>query len=226
MRHRWTKFEMRHTDGDLHYLSTWIMCQWLRRALVLVIIIHGVYVCRSMSVGGVTFPLEQQSKDPQSVVYTGQYNTEGVVHTKSGERQPVQINIQVWMRAKGQKLIWKWRQKMFSTEISFSFFYKFINSKDLNNTSKAQFKYCFNCETQNLYGKLFVLFLLLSSVHGCLSWLWCFQWIVHVVGNMDVLMSRYLWCSNSYSDLMFSLIYQLFVIYIANQAHTDIIWYS
>lgn len=49
-----------------------------------------------MSVGGVTFPLEQQSKDPQSVVYTGQYDTEGVAHTKSGERQPVQISIQVW----------------------------------------------------------------------------------------------------------------------------------
>lgn len=48
-----------------------------------------------MSVGGVTFPLEQQSKDPQSVVYSGQYDTEGVAHTKSGERQPVQINIQV-----------------------------------------------------------------------------------------------------------------------------------
>lgn len=48
-----------------------------------------------MTVGGVTFPLEQQSKDPQSVVYTGQYDTEGVAHTKSGERQPVQINIQV-----------------------------------------------------------------------------------------------------------------------------------
>ena len=45
--------------------------------------------------GGVTFPLEQQSKDPQSVVYTGLYDTEGVAHTKSGERQPVQINIQV-----------------------------------------------------------------------------------------------------------------------------------
>ena len=51
--------------------------------------------CRSMTVGGVTFPLEQQSKDPQSVVYTGQYDTEGVAHTKSGERQPVQISIQV-----------------------------------------------------------------------------------------------------------------------------------
>lgn len=48
-----------------------------------------------MSIGGVTFPLEQQSKDPQSVVYTGLYDTEGVTHTKSGERQPVQINIQV-----------------------------------------------------------------------------------------------------------------------------------
>lgn len=45
--------------------------------------------------GGVSFPLEQQSKDPQSVVYSGQYDTEGVAHTKSGERQPVQINIQV-----------------------------------------------------------------------------------------------------------------------------------
>lgn len=50
---------------------------------------------RSMTVGGVTFPLEQQSKDPQSVVYTGMYDTEGVTHTKSGERQPVQVNIQV-----------------------------------------------------------------------------------------------------------------------------------
>ena len=50
-----------------------------------------------MSVGGVTFPLEQQSKDPQAVVYTGQYDTEGVAHTKSGERQPVQISIQVFI---------------------------------------------------------------------------------------------------------------------------------
>uniref|UniRef100_A0A8C1X864 Uncharacterized protein n=1 Tax=Cyprinus carpio TaxID=7962 RepID=A0A8C1X864_CYPCA len=33
------------------------------------------------------FPLEQQSKDPQSVVYTGMYDTEGVAHTKSGEKQ-------------------------------------------------------------------------------------------------------------------------------------------
>uniref|UniRef100_A0A3B5BHK7 CB1 cannabinoid receptor-interacting protein 1-like n=1 Tax=Stegastes partitus TaxID=144197 RepID=A0A3B5BHK7_9TELE len=49
------------------------------------------------TIHGVTFPLEQQSKDPQSVVYSGQYDTEGVAHTKSGERQPVQINIQVWI---------------------------------------------------------------------------------------------------------------------------------
>ncbi|XP_056617324.1 CB1 cannabinoid receptor-interacting protein 1b [Triplophysa dalaica] len=48
----------------------------------------------SMTVGGMTSPLEQQSKDPQSVVYTGNYHTEGVAHTKSGERQPVQVNIQ------------------------------------------------------------------------------------------------------------------------------------
>uniref|UniRef100_A0A3Q2Y6C1 Cannabinoid receptor interacting protein 1b n=1 Tax=Hippocampus comes TaxID=109280 RepID=A0A3Q2Y6C1_HIPCM len=49
---------------------------------------------RSMSLGGVTFALERQSKDPQSVVYTGLYDTEGVAHTKSGERQPLQISIQ------------------------------------------------------------------------------------------------------------------------------------
>uniref|UniRef100_A0A096MIM9 Cannabinoid receptor interacting protein 1b n=1 Tax=Poecilia formosa TaxID=48698 RepID=A0A096MIM9_POEFO len=59
-----------------------------------VVVKPGAVQATSMSVGGVTFPLEQQSKDPQSVVYTGQYDTEGVAHTKSGERQPVQINIQ------------------------------------------------------------------------------------------------------------------------------------
>nr|XP_020457349.1 CB1 cannabinoid receptor-interacting protein 1 isoform X1 [Monopterus albus] len=60
-----------------------------------VVVKPGAVVATSMSVGGVTFPLEQQSKDPQSVVYTGQYDTEGLAHTKSGERQPVQISIQV-----------------------------------------------------------------------------------------------------------------------------------
>ncbi|XP_013880771.1 CB1 cannabinoid receptor-interacting protein 1b isoform X2 [Austrofundulus limnaeus] len=60
-----------------------------------VVVKPGAVQATSMSIGGVTFPLEQQSKDPQSVVYTGLYDTEGVAHTKSGERQPVQINIQV-----------------------------------------------------------------------------------------------------------------------------------
>ncbi|XP_076747599.1 CB1 cannabinoid receptor-interacting protein 1b isoform X1 [Maylandia zebra] len=60
-----------------------------------VVVKPGAVEATSMSVGGVTFPLEQQSKDPQSVVYTGLYETEGVAHTKSGERQPVQVSIQV-----------------------------------------------------------------------------------------------------------------------------------
>ncbi|KAF7710933.1 hypothetical protein HF521_009805 [Silurus meridionalis] len=47
-----------------------------------------------MSVGGVTFPLEQKSKDPQAVVYSAVYNTEGVAHTKSGKRECVQVGIQ------------------------------------------------------------------------------------------------------------------------------------
>ncbi|XP_010783414.1 CB1 cannabinoid receptor-interacting protein 1-like [Notothenia coriiceps] len=59
-----------------------------------VVVKPGAVQATSMSIGAVTFPLEQQSKDPQSVVYSGQYDTEGVTHTKSGERQPVQINIQ------------------------------------------------------------------------------------------------------------------------------------
>ncbi|XP_065104198.2 CB1 cannabinoid receptor-interacting protein 1b [Paramisgurnus dabryanus] len=59
-----------------------------------VIVKPGAVEATSMTVGGVTFPLEQQSKDPQSVVYTGMYDTGGVTHTKSGERQPVQVNIQ------------------------------------------------------------------------------------------------------------------------------------
>ncbi|KAK2921636.1 hypothetical protein Q8A73_001121 [Channa argus] len=59
-----------------------------------VVVKPGAVEATLMSIGGVTFPLEQESKDPQAVVYTGQYDTEGVAHTKSGERQPVQINIQ------------------------------------------------------------------------------------------------------------------------------------
>lgn len=83
-----------------------------------------------MSVGGVTFPLEQQSKDPQSVVYAGQYDTEGVAHTKSGERQPVQINIQVriYCRQGGiLTLTWRQRQEWFNIQKSF---YKHVLEND------------------------------------------------------------------------------------------------
>lgn len=48
-----------------------------------------------MNIGGVVFPLEQQSRDEASVVYHAQYDTEGVPHTKSGDRQPVQVSIEV-----------------------------------------------------------------------------------------------------------------------------------
>ncbi|KAI5108547.1 CB1 cannabinoid receptor-interacting protein 1b [Silurus meridionalis] len=54
----------------------------------------GAAEVTSMSVGGVTFPLEQKSKDPQAVVYSAVYNTEGVAHTKSGKRECVQVGIQ------------------------------------------------------------------------------------------------------------------------------------
>lgn len=49
----------------------------------------------NMNIGGIIFPLAQQSKDEDSVVYHGQYDTEGVPHTKSGDRQPVQVSIEV-----------------------------------------------------------------------------------------------------------------------------------
>ncbi|KAL2086536.1 hypothetical protein ACEWY4_017595 [Coilia grayii] len=48
----------------------------------------------TMGIGGVKFPLEVESKEEDSVVYTGLYDTEGVPHTKSGERQPVQVFIE------------------------------------------------------------------------------------------------------------------------------------
>uniref|UniRef100_A0A3B3RQH2 CB1 cannabinoid receptor-interacting protein 1 n=1 Tax=Paramormyrops kingsleyae TaxID=1676925 RepID=A0A3B3RQH2_9TELE len=60
-----------------------------------VVVKPGAVEATTMSIGGISFPLEQQSKDPQSVVYNGTYDTEGVTHTKSGERQPVQVSIQV-----------------------------------------------------------------------------------------------------------------------------------
>ncbi len=49
----------------------------------------------NMNIGGIVFPLEQQSRDEESVVYHGQYDTEGVPHTKSGDRQPVQVSMEV-----------------------------------------------------------------------------------------------------------------------------------
>lgn len=48
-----------------------------------------------MGIGGKTFPMEQQSKDEEQIVYNGTYDTEGVPHTKSGDRQPVQVSIEV-----------------------------------------------------------------------------------------------------------------------------------
>ncbi|XP_041108880.1 CB1 cannabinoid receptor-interacting protein 1-like [Polyodon spathula] len=59
-----------------------------------VVVKPGAITALTMGIGGVNFPLEQTSKDPQVVTYTGIYDTEGVPHTKSGERQPVQMNIQ------------------------------------------------------------------------------------------------------------------------------------
>lgn len=48
-----------------------------------------------MNIGGIVFPLEEQSRDQESVVYHAKYDTEGVPHTKSGDRQPVQVSIEV-----------------------------------------------------------------------------------------------------------------------------------
>lgn len=66
-----------------------------------------------MNIGGVVFPLEQQSRDDESVVYHGQYDTEGVPHTKSGDRQPVQVSIEVRClravpRSETEKAAWRW----------------------------------------------------------------------------------------------------------------------
>lgn len=49
----------------------------------------------NMNIGGIVFPLEQQTRDEALVVYHAQYDTEGVPHTKSGDRQPVQVSIEV-----------------------------------------------------------------------------------------------------------------------------------
>ncbi|XP_063774462.1 pleckstrin isoform X2 [Pseudophryne corroboree] len=49
---------------------------------------------RTLNLGGVIIPLEEKSRDPQVACYTAFYDTEGVTHTKSGERQPLQVIIQ------------------------------------------------------------------------------------------------------------------------------------
>lgn len=61
--------------------------------------------CRTMGIGGVNVPLEEKSRDAQVVSYTGIYDTEGVPHTKSGERQPIQVNMQVCV-------LQAWHEKM------------------------------------------------------------------------------------------------------------------
>ncbi|XP_026787509.3 CB1 cannabinoid receptor-interacting protein 1a [Pangasianodon hypophthalmus] len=59
-----------------------------------VVIKPGSVEPATMGIGGKSFDLEQQSKDEESAVYHGFYDTEGVPHTKSGDRQPVQVSIQ------------------------------------------------------------------------------------------------------------------------------------
>lgn len=60
----------------------------------------------NMNIGGIVFPLEQQSRDEESVVYHGRYDTEGVPHTKSGDRQPVQVSIEVRSWPQGGTETW------------------------------------------------------------------------------------------------------------------------
>ncbi|XP_009985367.1 PREDICTED: CB1 cannabinoid receptor-interacting protein 1 isoform X2 [Tauraco erythrolophus] len=52
------------------------------------------FLSRTMGIGGVNVPLEEKSRDAQVASYIGIYDTEGVPHTKSGERQPIQVNMQ------------------------------------------------------------------------------------------------------------------------------------
>ncbi|KAF3852668.1 hypothetical protein F7725_006023 [Dissostichus mawsoni] len=56
-----------------------------------VVLKPGTVEAINMNIGGIVFPLEEQSRDEESVVYQGKYDTEGVPHTKSGDRQPVQV---------------------------------------------------------------------------------------------------------------------------------------
>ena len=60
-----------------------------------------------MGIGGVNVPLEEKSRDAQVASYTGIYDTEGVPHTKSGERQPIQVNMQVCGSPHSGSLAWE-----------------------------------------------------------------------------------------------------------------------
>ncbi|XP_019745191.1 CB1 cannabinoid receptor-interacting protein 1a, partial [Hippocampus comes] len=71
-----------------------------------VLVKPGAVEATSMNIGGVVFPLEEQSRDADRVVYHGRYDTEGVPHTKSGDRQPVQVSIQ-FERAGTFEIVWQ-----------------------------------------------------------------------------------------------------------------------
>ncbi|XP_072319610.1 CB1 cannabinoid receptor-interacting protein 1a [Eucyclogobius newberryi] len=73
---------------------------------VSVVMKPGCVQATNMNIGGVVFPLEEQSRDEQSVVYQGKYDTEGVPHTKSGDRQPVQVSIE-FDRAGTFETVWQ-----------------------------------------------------------------------------------------------------------------------
>uniref|UniRef100_A0A8C7A1R2 CB1 cannabinoid receptor-interacting protein 1 n=1 Tax=Nothoprocta perdicaria TaxID=30464 RepID=A0A8C7A1R2_NOTPE len=72
-----------------------------------VVLRPGTIQATTMGIGGVNVPLEEKSRDVQVVSYTGIYDTEGVPHTKSGERQPIQVNMQV----RGLQVSGSWPRK-------------------------------------------------------------------------------------------------------------------
>ncbi|CAL8270841.1 CB1 cannabinoid receptor-interacting protein 1a [Gadus morhua] len=64
-----------------------------------VVLKPGKAEATNMNIGGVIFPLELQAQEGDQevgdkMVYHGQYDTEGVPHTKSGDRQPIQVSIE------------------------------------------------------------------------------------------------------------------------------------
>ncbi|CDQ60551.1 CB1 cannabinoid receptor-interacting protein 1 [Oncorhynchus mykiss] len=80
----------------------------------------------TMNIGGITLPLEQQSKDEESVVYHGHYDTEGVPHTKSGDRQPVQVSIE-FGKAGQFETIWQVKYYNYYKRDQCQFGNKFVN---------------------------------------------------------------------------------------------------